>query len=623
MAKLREFIRSNGPDYLKDPNITSIGIGRKEVDPNSPRKDMEGQICIQFTVGKKVMADDTAELAALGSNPIPKQISVNGAIIPTDVLERTYKPAFKVLPEPVPSQQRKVRRDPIQPGLSIGHPTITAGTLGAIVYDARDGSACMLSNWHVLQGHDGKPGDPVVQPGSYDDSDTSVNQAGVLVRGHLGRAGDCAIAGIEGRGFDATVLDLAVKIARIGEPSLDDTVVKSGRTTNVTYGQVRRVDTIAKIDYGRGREETIGCFEIGPHPQYPPQDHEVSMGGDSGSAWMAVSSGTLTDVMVGLHFGGEGSGNPDEHALACYPKSVFTKLEITLTPPATPVIGVTATVAGSGFSQSFLSRNVPFPRLLGDTLDDAFKLNNSPHIPYTHFSVCLSRSRRLARFVAWNIDGANLKRYSRNGLSFKFDDRIPKSLQIGNDVYKDNKFDRGHVARRADLVWGSAAEAKAGNRESFYFTNIAPQHERFNQSERHGLWGRLENAVYEDVDIDDLRVSVLGGPMLKSDDMSYRGIQVPDEFWKVIAYVENGTLKAKAFVLSQGDYLNDIEALELDEFRLWQLTLADLGSRINLDFGALAAADTLELERVRRPEMVGPAGRLAREILSREDLFLH
>jgi len=261
------------------------------------------------------------------------------------------------------------------------------------------------------------------------------------------------------------------------------------------------------------------------------------------------------------------------------------------------------------------------PRLLNGALNDAFMLNNSPLLNYTHFTVCLSKSRRMARFVAWNIDGENLKRYGRKGLSFRYDDRVSKYLQIGNDAYKDYKLDRGHVARRADLVWGPAAEAKAANRDSFYFTNITPQHQRFNQSERYGIWGLLENAIYEDVDMEALRVTVMGGPILMDDDVKYRGIKVPDEHWKVIAYVEDGTLKAKAYILSQADYLNDIEALELDEFRLWQVTLGDLGAIIDLDFGALAQADTLSPESVHHPEMLSPSGRVAREIVRREELF--
>jgi endonuclease G len=283
---------------------------------------------------------------------------------------------------------------------------------------------------------------------------------------------------------------------------------------------------------------------------------------------------------------------------------------------------MSAGAVGTGFNESFLSRKVAFPTLKHEVQNDAYRLDNSPHIPYTHYSVCLSKSRRMARFVAWNIDGGNLKKYSRAGLSFQLDSRIPKEFQIGNEAYTDNKLDRGHVARRADLVWGPAAEARRGNRESFYYTNITPQHQRFDQSERGGLWGLLENAIYDDVEVDDLRVSVLGGPVLKESDREYRGIRVPSEFWKVIAFVENGKLKAEAYVLSQSDLLNDLEALELDEFRLWQVTLADLGARNNLDFGSLVQADTLALESVTRPELLGASGRVAREILSRDELFL-
>ena len=98
----------------------------------------------------------------------------------------------------------------------------------------------------------------------------------------------------------------------------------------------------------------------------------------------------------------------------------------------------------------FLSKKVAFPAVKHEVQNDVYRLHNSPHIPYTHYSVCLSQSRRMARFVAWNIDGANLKKYSRTGLSFQLDGRIPKEFQIGNEAYADNKLDRGHIARRAD-----------------------------------------------------------------------------------------------------------------------------------------------------------------------------
>ena len=221
------------------------------------------------------------------------------------------------------------------PGMSVSHPKGTAGTLGLIVYDRAGGSPCILSNWHVLHGSEGTLGDAVVQPGPYDDDRVALNQAGVLLRSHLGVAGDCAIARIEGRQVDPTVLDLHVKVTRLARPELGDLVVKSGRTTKVTHGVVRRVDVMAKLDYeGRG-EVVIGAFEIGLPPDANATS-EVSMGGDSGSAWLATEDGDSTDIMVGLHFAGEGANVADEHALACYAHAVFEKLEIALSADEAP-----------------------------------------------------------------------------------------------------------------------------------------------------------------------------------------------------------------------------------------------------------------------------------------------
>jgi endonuclease G, mitochondrial len=221
--------------------------------------------------------------------------------------------------------------------------------------------------------------------------------------------------------------------------------------------------------------------------------------------------------------------------------------------------------------------------------------------------------------VAWNIDGSEIKKYDRKGLEFQLDPRIDAQYQIGNDVYADNKLDRGHIARRADLVWGPATTAKAANRDSFYYTNIAPQHQAFNQSERHGLWGLLENAIYEDVEVEALRVAVMGGPVFKADDMTYRGIRIPAAFWKAIFYREDGVLRSRAYVLTQDNLLDDIEALQLDPFRVYQISFDDLELRAKLRFDpALKAADTFAPQSA-TPQVVGVPGR-AREVQTRADV---
>ena len=67
---------------------------------------------------------------------------------------------------------------------------------------------------------------------------------------------------------------------------------------------------------------------------------------------------------------------------------------------------------------------------------------------------------------------------------------------------------------------------------------------------------------------------------------------VPRSYWKAIAYVEDGTLKAKAYVLTQDDLRVQLESLGLEPFNLYQVTFAKLSERTRLSFGPLAAADT-------------------------------
>lgn len=591
---LRRHIRAKGADYLQDPNITSVGIGLKNGD---------GPICLQFTVGTK---GDSA-IEALGSRRIPEAIEVEGEMVPTDVLQRDYRPSFEIVAEEQVDLRRK-RIDPIRPGVSIAHPSETAGTLGLIVFDRTTGAPCVLSNWHVLNGNAGKVGDTIVQPGPYDDNNVALNVAGTLLRSHLGAAGDCGLARISQRGYDRSVYELDVVPTRMARVALGDKVIKSGRTTAVTRGIVRRVDVMAKINYGiPAGEQAIGCFEIGPDPQNLPADGEISKGGDSGSAWLIFDRGKATNIFAGLHFAGETDMTSDEHALACYPGSIQKKLDFVLEPKGTATdanAGMQVVVPRRGYDASFLGTAVPEPGLSTGQKRDAVNFERAQTIPYTHFSVCLSAKRRMARYVAWNIDGSRLVALPRRG--FYVDPRIEAKYQLGDDLYVDNRVDRGHIARRADVCWGPVPEADQANRDSFYFTNIAPQHERFNQSSRKGLWGELENLVFDQADLKDFKLSVFGGPVFGSEDVEYRNALIPRSFWKMIAYLgKDDSLRCAAFVLSQEKLLDDLESLDLDPFRIYQVSLPELARKTELNFDALSTADIISHpELVTRP--VGP-----------------
>jgi endonuclease G len=302
------------------------------------------ELTIQFTVVRKL----SPELLAVGGlRALPASIVADdGTEVPVDVVECSYRPSYQIIqpaaaaalatPQTVsPKQMRRRRLATIVPGISVSNPTTSVGTIAAVVFDALNGTPYVLSNWHVLQGpFGGTIGDTVVQPGTYDDSNIGSNALGRLIRSHLGLAGDCAVASINGRGIDANVLELNVTPRRVAKANVGDEVVKSSRTTGVTHGIVNRVGVVFNIDYGGDvGVRQVGGFEIRPNPSKPPPSGQISDEGDSGGLWMVDTAGADKDVALGLHFGEQDDPTTgEERAIACNIHSVFEKLQISFTP---------------------------------------------------------------------------------------------------------------------------------------------------------------------------------------------------------------------------------------------------------------------------------------------------
>ncbi len=613
--RLKAYVRANASAYLEDPNVTSVGLGIKQ-SGGTPT----GELSVQFTVRTKVVPQS---LGALGSKELPKSIVIDGVTVPTDVLERSYSAKYTTATVR-PKGDRRSRIDPVRPGTSIGGITTEGGTLGVFVRDRFTGRVVMLSNWHVLEGIKGKLNDEVVQPASFDDNRLRPNVVGRVLRSHVGPAGDCAIASLEARGYDNRILGLNVAPTEVGNPELDDRVVKSGRTTAVTFGRVVRLEVNTRITYGEGFVRVVGGFEIGPDDTNAPEDGEITRAGDSGAAWMAVDGNNKPiGVLLGINFAGNVDGaKSDEFALACYAESVFSKLELDLIPAAEPqgMAKNNNDALRTGFDREFLSKPIEISGFSRSRSKDLARLNGEVEIRYCHFSVWLSMSRRYPAAVAWNIDGSRY--WKLNRASFRVDRRGDlESYQLTNEIYVDNALDRGHVARRADLCWGDEDEARQANYDSFFFTNIAPQHEAFNQSDNTdidpegGLWGRLENTIFDSERPHKLRVSLVGGPVIGRADRRFEqnGEQcyVPRDFWKVVAFVdeEDGEkLKVFSFLLTQAKLIKGLarpQGLNFNEWVWARIRLTDLEAKTGVQFN-----DTLHANEVRFvvPQSLAEAG---------------
>lgn len=259
-----------------------------------------------------------------------------------------------------------------------------------------------------------------------------------------------------------------------------------------------------------------------------------------------------------------------------------------------------------GYDPDFLGsgkRSVPLPELGDDLLADAATWTDAAgkdagHVlPYHHFSLVVSKARKVARFTAVNIDGATEQRIKRDPDRWSFDPRIPSEYQMGEAIYVGNKLDRGHLVRRLDPAWGEIA--KAANDDTFHFTNCSPQHADFNRNAT--LWAGLEDYILDHADNDQFKVCVFSGPILTDADPEYREVKLPLQFWKVVTMAKSpGLLSATAYLLSQESLIDaGLEVAAVPEefsfgaYGTFQVQVSEIERMTGLDFGPLPDFDPL------------------------------
>ncbi|MGB9662324.1 MAG: hypothetical protein ACPL5F_09980 [Moorellaceae bacterium] len=150
MEQVKKALERYSRELLELPRVVGVGVGYKSV-----RGEETGKTALVVLVSQKLPA---ARLKR--EEKIPRILGK----AETDVWEVGE---LRLL-------GRTDYKRPAQPGMSIGHYKITAGTFGAVVKDRRTKEPLILSNNHVLanisNGRDGRaaPGDPILQPGPYD-----------------------------------------------------------------------------------------------------------------------------------------------------------------------------------------------------------------------------------------------------------------------------------------------------------------------------------------------------------------------------------------------------------------------------------------------------------------------
>jgi endonuclease G len=250
-----------------------------------------------------------------------------------------------------------------------------------------------------------------------------------------------------------------------------------------------------------------------------------------------------------------------------------------------------------GYEEDFLGDDniVATPTILRDPkeileFETQGKKGNVLH--YQHFSVVMNRKRRMCFFSAVNIDGKLSRKSTRT--TWRTDPRIPKDLQIMYECYGNPpKFSRGHMTRREDPVWGTPSVAALGNSDSMHVTNVTPQMQSFNAP----IWLGLEDYALQNARHDKMKISVITGPVLLDRDPVQYGIKIPRTFWKVIAFIHDGTekLTATGYSISQVDQMRE-EEFVFGAYDTYQRSLSWIEEKAGISFGSLTGRDPLARE---------------------------
>jgi len=284
VAKVRVVKNKKNEDaMMRKKNVVGLGIGVKITNGVPTGKPA----LVTYVTSKKPL--ETLE----EEDVIPELLDG----VETDVIEigmPTVQPSIKEndLLRTLPSNELNTRIRPVKGGWSVGHPDITAGTVGAVVFNKEEQNPLkyyILSNNHVLaNSNNASIGDPILQPGPVDGGRSPDDQIATLSRfvpidfspdkpeSEHNNLVDAAIAEGSLQELDREVYwnGYVKGWLKKEEVEVGTVIKKTGRTTGYTTAEITSVDATIDVNFGNNR---VARF------QDQILTTPFSEGGDSGS----------------------------------------------------------------------------------------------------------------------------------------------------------------------------------------------------------------------------------------------------------------------------------------------------------------------------------------------------
>jgi len=193
-------------------------------------------------------------------------------------------------------------------------------------------------------------------------------------------------------------------------------------------------------------------------------------------------------------------------------------------------------------------------------------------VSYTGFDLAYNEQFEQAAWVAYVLTKEEIESgFVERSDNFRSDTNIRTGSASLAD-YRGSGYDRGHLAPAGDMKWDPEAMS-----ESFYLSNMSPQHPRFNR----GIWKSLETQV-RNWALEKDSIYVITGPVLDPID-NYIGenqVGIPPYYFKVLVDLSPPDHSLIAFLLPN--------AATSDSLMSFAITVDSLEALTGYDFFAEA-----------------------------------
>ena len=217
--------------------------------------------------------------------------------------------------------------------------------------------------------------------------------------------------------------------------------------------------------------------------------------------------------------------------------------------------------------QTDLSLQIP----LGKDLETPIPLvpRQEQIIRHSGYTVSYNKDLKIPNWVSYELTREETKGKEKRGNRFIADPLVTGPIATNAD-YTRSGYDKGHMAPAADMKWSPEAM-----KESFYFSNMCPQHPQLN---RRG-WKNLEEKFLNWA-IADSAIIIICGPIIEKQPKTIgkNKVVVPQRFFKVVLSPFAKPIRAIGFLF------NNEQAVE--PLSSYVVTVDSIESLTNMDFFA-------------------------------------